>query len=86
MLKFPRKKVGEQGKRNREEGIREKEMKEGIERKGKDQGEKGNEIYLGSILRKERARKKKQRCLACYLNGKNFLSPRENSKEKYTPH
>ena len=79
MLKFPRKKVGrvgEQGKRNRKEGKEKKETKEGMERKGKGQGEKGNGIYLGSISRKkERARKKRQRCLACYQEGKTFFEP-----------
>ena len=75
MLKFPRKKVGEQGKRNRKEGKQKEESKEeGMERKGKDQGEKGNGIYLGSIMRKkEKARKKKQKCRACYQEGKKFF-------------
>ena len=53
-----------------------KEMKEGMEMRGKDQGEKGKGIYLGSILRKkEKARKKKQRYLACYQEGKQFFEP-----------
>ena len=59
MLKFPRKEVGEQGKRNGKERKRE-EMKEGMERKGKDQGEKGNGIYLGlSERRRNLARRNK---------------------------
>ena len=45
MLKFPRKKVGEEGKRSRKEGKRE-ERKEGRDRKDgkKDQGENG--LYI----------------------------------------
>ena len=53
MLNFPWKEVGKQGKRNRKEGKEKKETQERMERKGKDQGEKGNGIYLGSMLRKK---------------------------------
>ena len=45
-----------------------------MERKGKDQGGKGNRIYLDNILRKkEKACTKKQRCLARYQEGRKLF-------------
>ena len=73
MLKFPGWKRGSKAKETERKGKEKRATKEGMERKGKDQGEKGNGIYLGSMLRKkERARKKKQSLLP---GRKNFFEP-----------
>ena len=50
-------------------------------RKGKMEREKGNEIKQGSIYgNKKKMCKKKGEFLACYLEGKDFLSPGPNRK------
>ena len=73
MFKFPRKEVGEQGKRNRKEGKEKKETKEGMERKGKDQGEKGNGIYLCGIEKKEESTQEETKVLSLLPGRKKFF-------------
>ena len=48
--------------------------------KGKDKGEKGNGIYLGSMLKRREHARRNKRCLACYQEGKNFLALHEFSE------
>ena len=75
MLKFPRKKVGEQGKRNRKEGKREEcnEGRDGEEGKG-SWGEREWDLFGRYIEKEGESTQEETKVLSLLAGRKNFLA------------